>query len=432
MKFLVDIDKERYNSFVSEHEKAYFLQSSEWGEFKSIHEWDMKRVGVEKDGQLVAASLILLRHLPVIKKPILYSPRGFILDFKDKELTAFFIEQLKAYGKELGAVFIKVDPYIPYKELDLEGNLVEGGFSNEWLLEDMESYGFTHKGFELNFDGIQPRFSIRLDIKRDEEEILNELHQKTRYNIRLAEKKGIEIIEGTREDLPKFHEIMKVTGERDEFVTRSLTYFEEMYDTLVPANQMKLFLAKFNLDKGIENVQQEIKQVNKQQKTILKKIAKIENEEELQVLREKSNEVENKLQNLGVKEIDLKELKANNPAGITISGAILTTFGNKAEYLYGASDNVYRNLMPNYLLQWEMIKWAKDHNCDLYDFGGISGDLSPEHPLYGLYRFKKGFNGEFIEFVGEFDLILNKPLYFAWEILLPKFKKLRKKFLKKA
>ena len=94
--------------------------------------------------------------------------------------------------------------------------------------------------------------------------------------------------------------------------------------------------------------------------------------------------------------------------GRPIAGTIAIRFAGKVWYLYGASSNADRNLMPNYLLQWEMIRWALDSGCFLYDFRGVSGDLSPDNPLYGLYRFKKGFTGEFTEFLGEYDYVL-KP-----------------------
>lgn len=96
--------------------------------------------------------------------------------------------------------------------------------------------------------------------------------------------------------------------------------------------------------------------------------------------------------------------------GNPIAGTIAIKYAGKVWYLYGASSNKYRNIMPNYLLQWEMIRWAVESKCKIYDFRGVSGDLSPENPLYGLYRFKKGFNGDFTEFCGEFDLILNRPV----------------------
>lgn len=97
--------------------------------------------------------------------------------------------------------------------------------------------------------------------------------------------------------------------------------------------------------------------------------------------------------------------------GTPIAGTLAIWFGDKVWYLYGASSNHHRNLMPNYLLQWNMIQWALEKKCRIYDFRGVSGDLSEDNPLYGLYKFKKGFNGEFTEFVGEMDLILSKPLY---------------------
>lgn len=96
--------------------------------------------------------------------------------------------------------------------------------------------------------------------------------------------------------------------------------------------------------------------------------------------------------------------------GVPIAGTVAIQYGDKVWYLYGASSNTYRNMMPNYLLQWEMIKWAVETKCRIYDFRGVSGDLNENNPLYGLYRFKKGFNGDFTEFAGEFDLTLNRPV----------------------
>jgi peptidoglycan pentaglycine glycine transferase (the first glycine) len=111
--------------------------------------------------------------------------------------------------------------------------------------------------------------------------------------------------------------------------------------------------------------------------------------------------------------------------GKPIAGTIAIQYGDKTWYLYGASANEFRNMMPNYLLQWEMIKWSLETNCNIYDFRGVSGDLSESNPLYGLYKFKKGFNGDLTEFAGEFDLILNKPICFAVTKGLRILKKLR-------
>ena len=98
--------------------------------------------------------------------------------------------------------------------------------------------------------------------------------------------------------------------------------------------------------------------------------------------------------------------------GKPISGVIPIFYGNKTWYLYGASSNQHRNLMPNYLLQWEMIKIAIKRGDDVYDFRGVSGVVDENHPQYGLYRFKQGFGATFTEFIGEI-YIPYKPITYA-------------------
>ena len=101
-------------------------------------------------------------------------------------------------------------------------------------------------------------------------------------------------------------------------------------------------------------------------------------------------------------------------------------YGNKTWYLYGASSNRHRNLMPNYLLQWTMIKEAIANKCDIYDFRGVSGVVDENHPQYGLYRFKKGFNAEFTEFIGEVYIPYKPLTYKMYKISEKAFRTLRK------
>ena len=88
-----------------------------------------------------------------------------------------------------------------------------------------------------------------------------------------------------------------------------------------------------------------------------------------------------------------------------IAGTLAIGFGDKVWYLYGASSNAHRNVMPNYQLQWAMMEWALERGSAVYDFRGVSGDLSEDNPLYGLYLFKKGFGGQLTEFCGELEII---------------------------
>ena len=111
--------------------------------------------------------------------------------------------------------------------------------------------------------------------------------------------------------------------------------------------------------------------------------------------------------------------------GKPISGVIPIFYGNKTWYLYGASSNEHRNLMPNYLLQWEMIKMAIARKDDVYDFRGVSGVVDENHPQYGLYRFKKGFGAAFTEFVGEVYIPFKPFTYSLYKFSEKTFRNLR-------
>ena len=97
-----------------------------------------------------------------------------------------------------------------------------------------------------------------------------------------------------------------------------------------------------------------------------------------------------------------------------VSAAMCCQYGGKTYYIFGASSNLHRKVMPNYLMQWEMIQWALEGGCHTYDFLGIPVDVDENSPTYGVYRFKKGFEGTVLPFAGEFDLIFKKGVNAAF------------------
>ncbi len=344
MEFILNGDAAEFTDYLKSRQ-GNFLQTLEWAKVKE--DWAGISFLIKDQGMVRGAGSILIRKLPGVRKNFMYCPRGPVLDYKDEAVLHFFVRQVRELAKKYKAIMLKIDPDVEVKEQEVVDNLVR--------------LGFRQKPPTLNFEGIQPRFVSRLDITGDLEEVMNRFHPKTRYNIRLAERKGVTVRIGEGSDLPRFQEIMEETGLRDKFVVRNPAYFRKMYDVLVPPGYMRLYLAEYR--------------------------------------------------------------------GQVLAGAISLVFGKKCWYLYGASSSVHRNVMPNFLLQWEMIKWAKEAGCTVYDFRGISGDLDPASPLYGLYRFKKGFNGVYTEFIGEFDLIFDPLMYKLWDTGVPLLKKVRSKLI---
>lgn len=333
-----------YEAFVQSHPKGNFAQSFLWGKQKPMWRWQAVAVR-GTDGKIKGTLALMTRPVPVIGRTLMYGCRGPVCDLDDRETLAELIEGAKALAKENRAYVIKIDPDVPSSNTHFAG-----------LLHEL---GFRGKEGGKNFEAIQPRYVFRLNVEgKTEDELLAGFHQKWRYNIRLAERKGVTVRICGKEMVPAFSELMLTTGVRDGFVTRKPEYFAAMLDNL--GEHCRLYMAF-------------------------------------------------------------------DPAGTPIAGTLAIHYGDKVWYLYGASSNEHRNLMPNYLLQWRMIQWAVETGCRVYDFRGVSGDVSEDNPLYGLYRFKQGFGGEFTEFIGELDLVLSPVVYWCVEHGTSVFKELRRR-----
>lgn len=342
-RLLEDKEEEmrRFNCFMAEHPKGHVLQTWQWGDLKGAGTWRPLRLVVEDEGKIIAAVSLLKRQLPFHMGSLFYAPRGPVLDMGRDDVWRLLLEGMAALAKRHEAVFLKIDPDIKDGDPLWSKKLKEAGFHS------------AEKG--EGFEGIQPRHVFRLDISPSEDDLMAAFHQKTRYNLRLAEKKGVEVRIAGRESLGEFYKLLCETAERDKFLIRPYKYYEDFYDFLVPAGLAELFLVYYE--------------------------------------------------------------------GQAIAGALAFRLGSKAWYIYGASANQYRNVMPNYLMQWRMIQWAKSLGCTMYDFRGVPGDVGPEHPLYGLVKFKRGFGGEYIRFIGEFDLIYRPANYRFYHWLEPRYQK---------
>lgn len=335
-----------YNENLLKSERCHFMQSEEWAKIKNTWKQEILIVRDEK-GKIEGSLSVLVQKIPVINKSILYCPRGPICDISNKEVFKKLIDQVKELAKKEKAFIFRMDPDVPN--------------SNEEFRKMAEDNGITLKA-NINNDinkVIQPKYEMQLTIKdKTEDELLSSFNQKTRYNIRLATRKGVTIEEGNEEDIEDFFKILSTTSQRDQFVIRNVEYYKKIYNIMKENGHIKLYFAVFE--------------------------------------------------------------------GKRIATTFEIIYGNKAWYLYGGSLREHSNVMPNYLIQWEMIKEAKKQGCEYYNFGGVSGYVDEKASGYGVYRFKKGFNPDFIEYVDELYIIFRPISNAIFNIV----NKVRQAFLK--
>ncbi|QCT73904.1 N-acetyltransferase [Macrococcoides canis] len=405
----MNVSNEVHDNFVKTHPNGDMLQLSTWADTKRLTGWYSRRIAVGRNNELAGVGQLLFKKVPKTPFTMCYVSRGFVCDYHDKEVVAALVDAAIEVARREKSYSIKIDP-------DVEVDTVPG------LVEFMNTLGFVHKGFKdgLHPDYIQPRMTMITDIDMDEDALIQSFEKRNRSTVKQSLKKGAECEIGTRDDLKIFAQLMKETGERDGFLVRDISYFETIYDALNPAGDAELFLTKLVPGNVLQKLNETLKKNNDEKEKVLskKQTKKTENQlKEIDIIIEKLQEQ--------IKEME--ELQKTHPDGKYLAGAILTFCGKKAYYLYAASSNEYRGYLPNHKMQVEMMKYAREKGATSYDFGGTDNNPDKDSDHYGLWQFKKSWGTRLSEKVGEFDYVLNKPVYTLIEVAKPKVKSLTKK-----
>lgn len=316
-EFLTLSNARELDEFVITHPRGHYMQTTLYGRSRPDYDWNGIVIRGE-DGKITASIALHSRASRLAGMRLFYAPRGPV--FTTKEQFRAIIVAAREYCKANKGYLLRIDPPIPAED---------GLFRQE-----AESMGFRFDP-RNDYSTYQPKcvYQTRL-AGLTESELLSRFHPKTRYNIRLAQRRGITVRVGSLSDLPVFHAMMEETGKRDGFSCKPKSFYEN-------------FLCSMGQNARL-------------------------------LLGEK--------------------------AGRVLAGAIEVVLGKKAWYVYGCSFSEGREDMPNYLLQWEMMRIALTEGCTIYDFRGVEGEPEQKNPHYGLHRFKQGFDARFVEYAGQMDL----------------------------
>lgn len=414
---LREIDDKEFKKIADKSEQISFHQTKEWANLKKTNGWIHYYVSLEDNKKSKACALLLAKKVPIINKYIFYSPRGFLIDYKDKKLLKEFTTEIKKFIKEKNGIFVKIDPYVAYKEHDNDGNLIKDGFDNSDCYQNLINLGYKHFGFNLMQDTLQPRWMHVIDTKNKTlDEVMEKMESKTRQIIRKNEKCGIEVHEIKKDELKKFKEIMQHTSDRREFVDRPLKYYENMWDNLHESGILKIMIAEINFNKYQENTEKELDEIKKElEERIYKKDNNILKMNEKK-FNQKNKQDKDSIERLEKQLQKIETYKKEYGEKTTLGGILFLIYGQEVLSLYGGSEAKLMQFQSAYTIHFEGIKYAVEHNYDRYNFYGITGDFNENNPLYGLYLFKKSFGGTVVELIGEFDLIINKPLYYLYKV----------------
>ncbi|MBI2017567.1 peptidoglycan bridge formation glycyltransferase FemA/FemB family protein [Candidatus Daviesbacteria bacterium] len=308
---ITDKQKSQYNKLVT-----HVIQSWEWGKFRKSLGIPVVRYGLYKNDKLSKAFQLTLHKIPFTDKFVGYLPKG---PFPNKDLAG----TLEKIGKEYHCAFIKLEPNVEVtgNRLQVTGNLIK---SPKPL--------FT-------------KYNFVLDLTKSEEELLKNMHPKTRYNIKVAQKHGVKVEERVDDEAFKIYlKLYFETTKRQGYHGHNENYHRKVWETLKKENMATLLIATLK--------------------------------------------------------------------SAPLTAWMLLKFRDTLYYPYGGSSLAHREAMANNLVAWEAIKLGKKMGLKKFDmWGALSSDANPQDPWFGFHKFKQGYGGKLVEYIGTYDLVFNWPIY---------------------
>lgn len=315
-------EKERFNA-VAKHP----LQTYQWGEFREKMGRKVIRGGIFENERLENVFQFSLHPFPILGFNIGYFPKGF---YPTKEL----IDSLKRFGKLYHCAFIQIEPN---QEVDETHNLESLTKTFPELVESKKPM-FT-------------KYTFYIDLKKTADELLGQMKEKTRYNVRLAQKKGVVVAqEQSDESFEIYLSLLRETAKRDRFFAHNQNYHRMLWSTLKNSGLIKLLVGRYQ--------------------------------------------------------------------GEPLVAWMLFVFKDKLYYAYGASSSKHREVMASNFMYFEAMKFGQRLGLSTFDLWGALGpNPDPQDPFYGFHRFKEGYGGRLVEFIGSYDLIINPNYYQIYHLV---------------
>lgn len=395
--FKKNIEEKEYQSFIKQAQILSFMQDANWAKVKN--NWKSFRLGLYKDEKLIAVALLLIKQLT---KNICmgYVPRGYVIDFSNKEVLQEFTKGIKQVAKEEHCYMVKLDPNFCFHETSIiqiekgtPTNIpISFSKNNQIFHQNLLELHYKHKGFPKSINKtLQPRYHMMIPL------INHNLEQLTNEEIKNSFKKRIRSYLGSYHtnrgvfyehttdpnQLEELITVLNATEKRQGIHLRNKEYFKKIMESY--QEQAVLFFGKLDLIKYLDFLKQ-----NK---------GKTEEIEEIQKLITAGNSI------------------------LTLSAALVIMPTNStgirvSEYLYAGNILLLNKLQVSIGLVYDICKYSNEHHCSYCNLGGIDGNLN-DH----LSTYKSRFNSIVMEFAGEYDLPIKKYLYYPIEFFLPILKK---------
>lgn len=416
---IVKLTPEQFDNFSVNHPLHTYYQTSAYGNLMSSEGFDPHYYGFINDQNiLIGASLILIQKLFLGYK-YAYAPRGYLIDYDNKDLIIDVTNKMKRFLAKNSIIFLKIDPPVVNNKRDKDGNILRSPYTND-LIPFLTKIGYDYFGDNKFFGTLKPRWNAILKVTGSSKTLFENFDHSVKNKIRKAQSRGVEILQGNHNDIEIFYKFVAKKH------YRKLTYYKKFAECF--GNNFELYFAKLNTEAYLNNIKLIYEKELQKNENINKEIQ----EAGLQ------NKISNKLTNSKItsdkvlavykKELETaSNLFAKNPQGIIISATAVIVEKYGVALVIEGVNPAYKLYYPTFLTKWNIIEKYSKLGAVYFDLNAITGYFENNNKFKGLNEMKLGFNAEVTEYIGEFDLVINRTIY-----LIHKKAKLGKKALKKS
>lgn len=394
-----EINIKVFDEFTNNHMLKNYFQSSEYGELMDYSNYSVMYIGAFNQLEhLVGASIILYKTIgPNIKYG--YAPRGFILDYYDKDLLKTFTKKIKEYFFKKGFAFIKINPEIVYSIVDFKTKTKKINSKNKELIENLKSLGYEKLKDNMYFEAMLPKYTPIIDLKKYN---MNSLDDSIKECIKNSELKGATLIIGNKENIKELYNFISYKDSKTE------AYYEYFYNIFNKSKKVDVLFVEINYDIYVKYLQKEYIYQQEINDKINKKFEKNPKDEDLYNEKMESDKL---VKSIASNIVTANERMKDNIQKEIVGGAFIVKHEGRVTIEIAGQNKNYTEVDIKTYMYYKIIESYKKAGYDFLDLFGITADFSDTNPYKELNEFKLKFNPVVYEYIGEFDLIINKAFH---------------------
>lgn len=403
---IILLDELKFDAFAINHPNYNFYQSSNYGKFMSKHGYNSYYLGLSDDvGNIKAATLIIVKNDKSEKRKMGYAPRGFLIDWTDSELVSEFTTKIKEFLAKRSFTYLKVDPMIVYKEYNSDGSLK---YSNsDDFVKKMQSLGYTHMGYNNGMEASKPRWNSIIKLDSNIITMYNSLSKEARNKIKKAAGNGFKVYKGSNADISLFYNVLNRKNP-------PLEYYMDLYQFFNVNNGFEIYFVKLEPVSYVNSSKKMYEEEEQRNSNLNMQMQDFNNPNKDAIINEKLKSDE-MLATYKKNMLEAINLFQKYPSGIIIATLAVIKYGKKVTFFVGASDEDHKNDYPDYLLRWQLAEYFSRGGYESIDYNGMMGMSNTDYDT----TLKKELTNSVVEYVGEFDLVINKKTYYTGSKLNP-------------